>query len=223
MYTTCFNFYTFKEALCNAGCRDDTILGRKVPIELWMILYNGLIEMGVNTDMLLSETQRASLWVHFNRNTELLEGLSQFIFRKLGLSHFVRVCPQNITDGNYLYNMASILPNRLLMVVGYCLINWGKAENEYWVRTFLKNVFMLYLVIAGYIIPKKTFMIDSIQTGYSGPIKVLCEDIIVTKGLDYTAEDENESKRYDPSLDYLFIFNNNVLQLYNSDNNRKTS
>lgn len=211
MYNTCFNIYTFREALCNTGCRDDTVLGRKVPIEIWMIIYDGIKKMGATMDMLATEDGRASLWLHFNSNPHLLEGLTQYIFSKIGLKHRAVAYPQNITDGNYLYNMASVIPNRLLMCIGYCLVFWGKKQNEYWVRTFFRKIFILYLIISGYLIPKKNFMIDSIHTGYTGPIEVICNDLMATRGLVIAEDNKEKDKLIDGSLEYVFIFNNNVM------------
>lgn len=211
MYNTCFNMYAFREALSNAGCRDDTVLGRKVPLEMWMIIYEGIRKMGVTMDMLASEDSRASLWLHLNSNPHLLDGLTQYIFNKIGLKHKVNIYPQNITDGNYLYNMAGVIPNRLLMCIGYCLVFWGKRQNEYLVRFLFKKIFILYLVISGYLIPKKTFMMDSVHTGYTGPMEVICTDLQTTRGLIISKNNQNQANFTDASLEYIFIFNNNVL------------
>lgn len=211
MYNTCFNMYTFRESLSNTGCRDDTILGRKVPLDIWVLIYRGLQNMGVTMEMLASEDSRASLWIHFNANPHLLEGLTQYIAYQLGLKHQLKIYPQNITDGNYLYSMASVFPNRLLMCIGYCLVHWGKKKNEYWVRKFFGKIFILYLIMSGYLLPKKTFMIDSINTGYTGPMEVICEDLMVTRGLVRLQDSEHKTTHKDSSLDYVFIFNNNFI------------
>nr|BEG23009.1 homolog of EHV2 ORF18 protein UL79 [Macronycteris gammaherpesvirus 1]BEG23088.1 homolog of EHV2 ORF18 protein UL79 [Macronycteris gammaherpesvirus 1] len=207
MYNYTLNILLFKEALSNTGCRDDDVLNRKVPIEIWKILYDGCQEMGVTEEMLQVEKIRADLWLHFNSHPELLHGLTMYVTNKIGLNHQVDICENNITDGNYLYNLGAVLPSRLLMSIAYCILFWGKQECEPWIRLFLNKVFILYLIVSGYIIPKKSLLMACGNVGYLGPIEVIWEDIACVQGIPVLHEHINrpDSK----TLEYLFIFNNN--------------
>nr|AEL29762.1 hypothetical protein [Bovine gammaherpesvirus 4] len=207
MYNYCLNIYLLKEALANAGTRDDDVLGRKVPVEFWKILYDQCGKMNIQDDILACDKKSEALWLHMNSNVQLLDGLSQCVFRSIGLRHHVKIHPEAITDGNYLYNLGSIIPCRLLMTIAYCLINWGKLETEPWVRVFSSHILILYLIISGYLSIKKSLLVQAVNTGYSGVLEVIREDMKATFGR--VAPPVPHTLTHDKSLDYLFIFNNN--------------
>lgn len=210
MYNYTLNILLFKEALSNTGCRDDSVLCRKVPVEIWKLLYDGCKEMNITDDMLRKETNRAALWMHFNSNSSLLVGLTNYVTHRLGLNHDITINPNNITDGNYLYNLGGILPSRILMSIAYCLVFWGKQEAEPWVRYFTCNIFLLYLIVSGHLKLQKSVLSASASVGYLGPIQIITSDIIATKGIIFPMV-PNSTRPDSKTLDYLFIFNNNIL------------
>nr|QOW02500.1 UL79 [Tadarida gammaherpesvirus] len=209
MYGLCLNIYLLKESLSNTGSRDDTVLSRKVPLEMWKMLYDGITEMGVTSKMLCSPESRASLWLHFNSNTTLLKGLTSYILQRLGLMQHVDISPNVIVDGNYIYNLCSVLPSRMLMTIAYCLVFWGKQHAENWVRLFSGKIFLLYLILHGYLVPRKSFMAMCTLNDYCGPVELICQDLTNTFGMTNLLNEVHLEK--DKSLDYVFIFNNNII------------
>ncbi|AJG42944.1 hypothetical protein KM481_gp14 [Harp seal herpesvirus] len=207
MYNFSLNCLLFRDALANCGCRDDTVLSRKVPVEFWRLMYDGCLQMGVINHMLQSEQSRAALWLHFNSHPRLLEGLTNYITQRLGLNHHVEIFPHNITDGNYIYSLGSVLPARLLMTIAFCLVNWGRQESEYWVRTFSKKIFVLYLILSGFLNLSESFLL----TGYEGPVDVVIRDLQATAGIVARGSPPTEDAKQQSFLKYLFIFNNNML------------
>ncbi|AAT00007.1 JM30 [macacine gammaherpesvirus 11] len=211
MYNYGLNVYLLKEAIANTGTRDDIVLGRKVPVEFWKIIYDGLREMGVSDATLLSETKRGALWLYFNGRPCLLKGLGDYVFCRLGLSHSVRVVPENLTDGNYLYNLGSVIPCRLLVALSYCLAFWGHADHEPWVRLFAGKIFILYLIISGHIMPRKSILEQVGTSGYGGFVEAVCRDVRAVHGIpawDFAAAAPALTSR---QTDYLFAFNNSVV------------
>lgn len=223
MYNYTLNLLLFREAISNAGCRDDEVLSRKVPLEIWKLVHEGCSEMGVSDDMLRRERDRAALWIHFNSHPDLLMGLVGYITNRLGLSHHVEIVPNNLTDGNFLFNLGTVLPSRILMSIAYCLLFWGKQESEPWVRCFSGKIFLLYLVVAGYLKPQTSLLSVAANSGYLGPLEMLAADLMATRGvishgefvspaaLPRPTSEEKERPDTSGSLDYLFIFNNNIL------------
>ncbi|CAA45640.1 unnamed protein product [Saimiriine gammaherpesvirus 2] len=206
MYDFCLNVYILKESIINTGTRDNEVLSRKVPVEIWKIMYDACKSIGVENTMLIDDSSRGQLWLHLNSNIDLLQGMSQFIFSKLGIKHFVKISPQNITDGNYLFNLGSVLPYRLILILQFCLIFWGKEQEEAWVRFFTGKIFMLYLLITGHLLIQKTFILQAASTGYCGPLEIIGDDLRSYLGIHtYMTND----LQHIPSLDLLFIFNNN--------------
>ncbi|AMA67375.1 protein UL79 [Vespertilionid gammaherpesvirus 1] len=210
MYNFCLNSLLFRESISNTGCRNDIVLSRKVPLEIWKLIYDGCKNMGVTDDMLSTQEHRAALWLHFNSHPKLLEGLTSYVTHRLGVYHHVHILPNNITDGNYLYNLGAVLPSRILMVIAFCLLNWGNQNCESWVRFFTGKIFIFYLIVTGYIKPKKTLLLTSASMGYVGPLELIADDIRAMRGT-LLENSLTEHNVYIEPLDYLFIFNNNVL------------
>ncbi|UTM05187.1 protein UL79 [Equid gammaherpesvirus 2] len=210
MYNYALNVLLFRETLANCACRDDCVLGRKVPPEIWRLVYDGCKEMGVTDEMLGEERRRAQLWMHFNANRALLEGLTNYVTHRLGVTHAVSVCSNNITDGNYLFNLGSVLPSRILMSIAYCLVFWGRRECEPWVRHFSSKVFILYLMVSGHLRLEGSFADASAACGYQGVVEVVMRDMRGYRGVEGPVAPGGEAPPTD-TLDYLFVFNNNVL------------
>lgn len=206
LFAFCLNVYILKESLCHVGTRDDIVLSRKVPGEFWSLFYEACIEMKVTNDMLISESRRAALWLHFNRNPELLQGLTNLILNKLGIYEHVQVDSAVITDGNYIFNLGSALPSRILMLLCYCLTFWGQQQQEPWVSFFSGKFFILFLILSGVILPQKNWVNASSQMGFLGFIEIIISDLQATLGI----TGNSSQLLYDESLDYLFTFNNNV-------------
>lgn len=201
------NIYLLRETLAHTGTRDEGVLARKVPDEFWKLVYDGCVDMGVTTGMLLAERQRAALWLHFNSNPDLLTGLTQYVWQRLGISCPLTINPRTLMDGNYLFNLGGVIPSRLLMVISYCLLFWGRQEQEPWVRLFSGKIFVLYLIITGHILPQKSILSLAANTGYRSLIELVVEDLLTTRGL----RPQKNNRHRDMSLEYLFIFNNSVL------------
>nr|UTK45506.1 protein UL79 [Equid gammaherpesvirus 5]UTK45585.1 protein UL79 [Equid gammaherpesvirus 5]UTK45664.1 protein UL79 [Equid gammaherpesvirus 5]UTK45743.1 protein UL79 [Equid gammaherpesvirus 5] len=210
MYNYALNVLLFRETLTNCACRDDCVLARKVPPEMWKLIYDGCREMGVTEETLGEERRRAELWLHFNANPRLLEGLTNYVTHRLGVTHHVTVCANNLTDGNYLYNLGSVLPSRVLMSIAYCLVYWGEQECEPWVRHFSSRVFVLYLLAAGYLRLDGSFADASAACGYEGLVEMVMRDMRGFRGVAGPEPPRAEAPPTD-TLDYLFIFNNNIL------------
>ncbi|AJE29659.1 ORF18 [macacine gammaherpesvirus 12] len=210
MYNYSLNVYLLKEAMANTGTRDDVVLGRKVPVELWKVVYDGLKEMGVSDAALISESKRGALWLYFNQRPELLKGLSDYVFCRLGLSHHVRVVAENLLDGNYLYNLGGVIPCRLLVALSYCLAFWGQAAHEHWVRLFSGKIFMLYLIISGYIMPQRSILEQVGTSGYGGFIEEVCRDVRAVHGIPLWDLAPAVPALTSDQADYLFAFNNSV-------------
>ncbi|AAC95542.1 orf 18 [Ateline gammaherpesvirus 3] len=206
MYDFCLNIYILKESIINAGTRDNEVLGRKVPVEVWKIIYEACKSIGVEEHMLVENFSRGQLWLHLNAHPELLQGMSQFIFSRLGIKHFVKISSQNITDGNYLFNLGSVLPYRLILILKFCLFFWGNEHEETWVRFFTGKIFMLYLIITGHLLIQKTYMLQAASTDYCGPLEIICDDVRGYLGIHPIMTND---LKHIPSLDLLFIFNNN--------------
>ncbi|AIA62055.1 orf18 [Alcelaphine gammaherpesvirus 2] len=213
MYELSLNVFLLREAVANCGVTDAVILERKVPVEFWKILLDGCLTMGVTEDMLLSETGRSQLWLHLNKNPQLLRGLTQYVLSRLGLRQHVHVHPQNLLDGNFLYNLGSVFSCRLLMVAAFCLQFWGRPEVEPWVRTFLTKIYVLYLIVLGAVRVNFSVFELSAQNGYCGVLEAVCSDLMALTGHEGGGPQERQWHEW---LDYLFIFNNNV-KLHNSD------
>ncbi|AIB03173.1 ORF18 [Bovine gammaherpesvirus 6] len=212
VYELSLNVYLLKEAVANCGTRDNIILDRKVPEEFWKMLYDGCLEMNVPQHALLSNNGRASLWLFLNKNPQKLRGLAKYIFRRLGLHHHVHVYDQNIWDGNFIFNLGSVLACRLLMVTSFCLVYWGRQEVEFWVRKFTAKLFVLYLVLSGGIIIDFAVFNECHLNGYSGLLSTVFGDIMAFKGCENGGIQEAKWHWW---LDYIFVFNNNT-QLHDS-------
>lgn len=207
MLQFCLNVYILKENLCHVGTRDDVVLSRKVPGEFWKLLFDTCVEMGVSSDMLISERRRAGLWLHFNSRPELLQCVLSMLLGKMGVKNDLKVNEIVLTDGNFLFNLGSVLPNRMIMILCYCLAFWGKETQEPWVRFFTSKIFILFLVISGHLLPQKNWISLSATTGYTSFIEIIMDDIKATLGVGHPTA----TPPYDESLDYLFTFNNSVL------------
>ncbi|ARW78081.1 protein UL79 [Common bottlenose dolphin gammaherpesvirus 1 strain Sarasota] len=206
MYDLCLNLYLLRDGIANAGTRDNIILGRKVPVEIWKLIYDGCVAIGVTHDMLLDPQKRAALWIHLNARPELLQGLARYVIHRTGVTHSVRISPQNIIDGNFLYNLGGSLPSRLLTVIGYCLLNWGRDATEPWVRLFVTKIFIFYLTLAGHVIPREATLARAVEANYSGIMDVIAHDMLATRG----KQRETTELYVHPSLDYLFVFANDT-------------
>ncbi|AAC58065.1 ORF18 [Alcelaphine gammaherpesvirus 1] len=213
MYELGLNVFLLREAVANCGVTDAVILERKVPVEFWKILFDGCVALGVKEDMLLSEAGRSQLWLHLNKNPQLLKGLAGYVLRRLGLCQHVKVHPQNLLDGNFLFNLGSVFSCRLLMVAAFCLLFWGRPEVEPWVRTFVTKIYVLYLIIVGALRINFSVFELSTQNGYCGILEAICSDLMAVAG--HGGEGSRE-RQWHAWLDYLFIFNNNVV-LHNSN------
>ncbi|QDQ69226.1 UL79 [Colobine gammaherpesvirus 1] len=210
MYTFVLNVYLLREATSAAGTHDATVLGRKVPVEVWKLVYDGLAAMGVNRRDLLREEWRNALWLHLNANPRLLKGLADYLFRRLGLMHSIRIAPENLGDGNFLFSLGSALPCRLLLALGYCLCFWGLAQHEPWVRFFSRQAFLTYLIIRGHLMLPGSLLSWASETGYTGPIEAVCRDIGSMHGL-VAVTGEVLPAPGNEQLSYMRVFDNNAL------------
>nr|ALH44435.1 ORF18 [Human gammaherpesvirus 8]USL87657.1 MAG: ORF18 [Human gammaherpesvirus 8] len=211
MYNFGLNVYLLREATANAGTYDEVVLGRKVPAEVWKLVYDGLEEMGMSSEMLLCEAYRDSLWMHLNDKVGLLRGLANYLFHRLGVTHDVRIAPENLVDGNFLFNLGSVLPCRLLLAAGYCLAFWGSDEHERWVRFFAQKLFICYLIVSGRLMPQRSLLVWASETGYPGPVEAVCRDIRSMYGIRTYAVSGYLPAPSEAQLAYLGAFNNNAV------------
>nr|QRE02501.1 hypothetical protein [Otarine gammaherpesvirus 4] len=212
MFDMCLNVYLLREAVANAGMRDNDVLARKVPVEFWKILYDGCVVSGVSHSVLLNPESRATLWVAFNGHTDVLLSLTTYVLRRVGIAHSVRVAPQNLVDGNYLFNLGAVLPSRLLAVLSFCLVSWGRDDCEPWVRAFIRRIFLLFLVLAGYLIPRTTLVRRAANADYVGPMWLICEDLLTMGNVPTRAATVCAHGTVAPvsNLNILFTMNNDV-------------
>lgn len=209
MYEYCINMYLLKEALANTGTSDDVVLCRKVPTEIWKIIYDGCLEMGISHEDMISEKKSCALWEHINKQEHILQGLTSYILHRIGIYNQVTIKRAVLTDGNYLYNLGGVLPNRLLMVIGFCLINWGNQENEHWVRLFSGRVLILFLMMRGWITLGPGSCVKATETSYPGITEMVMNELRIFFGIGTTSG--SVITEHTKNLDYLFIFNNSVI------------
>lgn len=230
-YGLCLNFYLLREAVANAGLRDDFVLARKVPSPFWRMLFHACADCGVVPVDFSTEERRNALFYKFNSSPELLAGLTRGILRRCGIGCAVRISERNLIDGNYLYNLGSSLPVRCLMALGFCIRFWGDRRYERWVRLFSGKFFILYLLISGHLGFKPALLIEGASRSYSGLIESILDDFAATKGL-YRHEgrtlmglDDGDSAGAEDAdrewLTYLFSFNNSVLFPGSSDDGHR--
>ncbi|AGY30701.1 ORF18 [Retroperitoneal fibromatosis-associated herpesvirus] len=209
MYNFTLNVYLMREAVACAGTHDTAVLARKVPVEMWKLVYDGLLAMGVDKLSLLRGTWRDALWLHLHDHGKLLKGLADFLFRRLGVTHSVKIAPENLGDGNFLFNLGGALPCRMLLVLGYCLHFWGRADHEPWVRFFAGKVFVTYLILRGYVGLPRSLLLWASETGYTGPVEAVCQDISAMHGI-VALSDDLVAPGPD-QLAYLGVFDNNAI------------
>ncbi|ADW24359.1 hypothetical protein RHVP.18 [Cricetid gammaherpesvirus 2] len=208
MYEFTLNCYMLKDAMGNCGTGDSVILGRKVPLEYWKLLYDVCCKCGMKPTEMANEGAAAQLWARMTQEPLLLKELLRQFFLHIGLTQPVSIRPCNMFDVNLLFNLGGALPCRLLMVLMYCLKNWGKQECEPWVRHFCLKIFVLYLLITGSIVPKRELLDSCVRDSYAGILETITQDILVTYGASYIPRAPN---RHHASLDLVHAFNNNIL------------
>ncbi|ALE14729.1 ORF18 [Felid gammaherpesvirus 1] len=206
MYNLCLNSLLFRDAIANAGCRDDVVLSRKVPLEIWKLIYDGCVEMGVTSSTFQSDKSRGELWLYYNTHPRLLTGLTNYITQRLGLKHHVKISEHNLIDGNYLYSLGSVIPSRILMVIAFCLVNWGRMVAEPWIRLFSRKIFILFLLLSGGLVLNEHFLVS----GYNGPVDTVIQDIQAMTGIVPIPHLRQEEASHENFLDFLFIFDNNM-------------
>lgn len=208
MYDLILNVYLLREALANTGNRDFMVLGRKVPIEYWKILWDVCLKCGCNKQDILNEERSCALWYHLVGNPSKLEKLVQHIFQRFGIKHFVLIDHRNLKDGNFLYNLGSVLPSRLLMVIGFCLVFWGREKEETWVRFFVTHIFIVFLLISGHLHLSKDIITKNMEFDFRGIIYTILKDIHMCRG---TPPRIGWDLTQIEGTDYLFLFNNDVI------------
>lgn len=178
----CLNVLLLREAQVNTACRDDALLSRKVPADFWATLYCTLVATGVHPRQLTKEESRAALAMRLNASPDLLQAITSSILRKYNLRACVKISPNNLTDGNYIFNLGAIIPSRCLMSLAACLRFWGDQCLEPWVRLFSGKFFFLYLLIGGFIGIRKTLLLDASERSYLGIFETLIEDLAAIRG-----------------------------------------
>lgn len=207
LYSFILNAYLLRQAMGNIGTYDNGVLGRKVPLEYWRLVYDVCLEVGMNPKDLAHETIAGDIWKRLNSDEKALSCFTQRIFQKIGLQN-VYIDPLNLRDGNFLFNLGSVLPSRSLMVLLFCLKHWGQQPCEPWVRFFAGKMYVLYLIIAGYIIPRRAAVESAIAQSYSGLLETVMVDILNFNGIQVLTNDQTE---YLQELDIIYAFDNNVL------------
>lgn len=178
----CLNVLLLREAQVNTACRDESLLSRKVPIGYWVALYSTLIALGVDRDVLTKESSRAALAMRLNASPDLLRRVTVLILQRYDLRSCGRIAPNNLTDGNYLFNLGATLPSRCIMSLAACLHFWGDPCLEPWVRLFSGKFFLLYLLIGGFVGIRKTLLLDASERSYLGVFEGLLEDVAAIRG-----------------------------------------
>lgn len=178
----CLNVLLLREAQVNTACRDDALLSRKVPSDFWGRLYCTLVATGIDPRHFAKEESRAALAMRLNASPDLLQAITSSILRRYSLRSCVKISPNNLTDGNYLFNLGAIIPSRCLMSLAACLRFWGDQCLEPWVRLLSGKFFLLYLLIAGFIGIRKTLLLDASERSYLGIFETLIEDLAATRG-----------------------------------------
>ncbi|ATA58247.1 UL79 [Eptesicus fuscus gammaherpesvirus] len=209
LYDLCLNVYLLREALANTGARDDAVLARKVPLEFWAALREGCVAMGVSDAVLCSEHACAALWRHLNARPPLLLGLARYVLARLGLRHLAAISTHNLVDGNFLFNLGGVLPARLLMIISGCLLRWGDPAAEPWLRGHVARLFLLYLVLSGHLLPRRSFMAHASADDHRGPMDIIAADVAAMAGVCVCQECPGTQHGSEGCWDYVFIFNNN--------------
>lgn len=209
------NLYIWRETVVNTGNRVDLVLGRKVPIQFWKLVYDALILMNVPKDALITETGSVALCKHLTANPNTVFTICKYIWRKFGLCvMYPNIKHELITDGNFLFNFGSVLPNKTILSVLFCILYWGNDNEELVLRRILKNILITFLIVNGYIFIDRN--IFTMNYGCVGILELICEDIIGLHGLHFQGcpyknscvENEKESVYYN----FINLFNNNILK-----------
>lgn len=214
MYGLCLNFYLLREAIANAGLRDNAVLSRKVPGVFWRALFRACGDLGVRREDLVTEESRAALCLRFNSDLWALSRLTDRVLRRCGVACPVRIAENNLVDGNYLFNLGASIPTRCLLALGFCIRFWGDGRLEPWVRLFAGKFFVLYLLVSGHLGFRQGLLVDAADRSYRGLLEAVTDDLAATRGLcggSGNGARETSGPMDDEMFRYLFGFNNNVL------------
>lgn len=203
------NFYLWREAVINTGNRTNRVLARKVPDEYWYLLYRALVRVGFPREALCPGDRSRALCRFLHDRPEVTGAVCACVWAQLGLRRapdLSRVC---LADGNLLFNLGSILPNRLVVGVLYCLVHWGVDEHEARVRARLRPLFVAFLCLAGYLLLDRAVLADAHD--YEGLWHAVALSVSAWHGLTPLPEstrDETGRSRDD----FIYLFANDPLQ-----------
>lgn len=207
MLKYCVNFYLWRETVTNTGNRIDLVLGRKVPVSFWKMVYDALNIIKVPDEVFVNEQASTAFCLHLSRTPKILHAVCKFIWKQFGLQgSYPKIYDDLITDGNFLFNFGSIIPSRFLLTILFCLVYWDEADEEVVLRRALKHIFIAFLIIEGYIyIDKKIFLSHQ----YSGIVDLVCDDIIGVSGVGGPCMVIHENRVTSNYYSFINLFNNN--------------
>lgn len=189
------------------------VLGRKVPLKLWQVFYIACKKAGLKDEDLVRSEGRRAAWLALNKAPRLIQSmLDHVMFQSLGFPG-CPLYPHILIDGNVVFNVLSILPNRLVLCIAFCLKYWGQQAYEPWVRLFSTKVVILYLIISRHIQPKSSTLQAAADMNYSGLIELICTDILATRGTRARQFVHDQDSLLLPGLDFLYLFNNSITLL----------
>lgn len=203
------NFYLWREAVINTGNRTNRVLARKVPDEYWYLLYRALRRVGFPPEALRPGARSQALCRFLHDRPDVAGAVCAGVWAQLGLRRapdLSRVC---LADGNLLFNLGGVLPNRLVVSVLYCLVHWGADEHEARVRARLRPLFVAFLCLAGYLLLDRAVLADAHD--YEGLWHAVALSVSAWHGLTPLPEtrDETTETRSD---DFIYLFANDPLR-----------
>ncbi len=116
-----------------------------MPDEYWYLLYRALARVGFPAEALRPGNRSRSLCLFLHDRPDVTGAVCACVWAQLGLRRAPDLSQVTLADGNLLFNLGSVLPNRLVVGVLYCLVHWGADEHETRVRARLRPLFVAFL------------------------------------------------------------------------------
>ncbi len=210
LLTLSVNFYLWREAVINTGNRTNRVLARKVPDEYWYLLYRALARVGFPAEALRPGNRSRSLCLFLHDRPDVTGAVCACVWAQLGLRRAPDLSQVTLADGNLLFNLGSVLPNRLVVGVLYCLVHWGADEHETRVRARLRPLFVAFLCLAGYLLLDRAILSDAHD--YEGLWHAVALSMAAWHGLTPLPEKRDEKEAKPPCDDFIYLFANDPLQ-----------
>ncbi len=104
------------------------------PKDACLHLDPALARVGFPAEALRPGNRSRSLCLFLHDRPDVTGAVCACVWAQLGLRRAPDLSQVTLADGNLLFNLGSVLPNRLVVGVLYCLVHWGADEHETRVR-----------------------------------------------------------------------------------------